>query len=494
MRFFQNEGSLKVHEDRHFESFKQWRKSVCNLCGVVWHNEADYTLSPENLNFQDETKTVGSCSRDISNGVGQTSHCTINEGYCSKSEYDNSSCSDLDGCSSSSGTEVGSLSQRAVIALGITEHNELTTPAEYRQGCLSLWKTFSVGRQSSLPLNSRAKSLLLNSADKLAVGTIKNSSPLRSDVFLDSKSLSSMQHKCVTPFRCFTYAQISSATNSFHPDNLVGKGGYAEVYKGSLPNGQLVAVKRLTKGESEDLKERAFLTELGIIVHVSHPNASSLIGFCIEGGMHLVFPFLPLGSLSSSLHGPKAQTLEWPIRYKVAVGVARGLHYLHKCCQRRIIHRDIKASNILLGPDYEPQISDFGLAKWLPAQWTHHTVTAIEGTYGYTAPEYSMHGIVDEKTDVFAFGILLLELVTGRRPVASCKQNTLVWAQPFLETCNVEELVDHRLCGVYDSHELQRILITAAMCVRQSAIWRPCMTKVLKLLMDAGIDQESPNQ
>ncbi|XP_019256241.1 PREDICTED: probable receptor-like serine/threonine-protein kinase At5g57670 isoform X4 [Nicotiana attenuata] len=188
--------------------------------------------------------------------------------------------------------------------------------------------------------------------------------------------------------------------------------------------------------------------------------------------------------------GKSNKALEWPMRYKIALGIARGLHYLHKCCKHRIIHRDIKASNVLLGPDYEPQISDFGLAKWLPNKWTHHAVIPIEGTFGYLAPEYFMHGIVDEKIDVFAFGILLLEIITGRRPVDSSRQNLLLWATPLMEAGKLIELADPKLEDEFDMDELHKMVLTASYCVRQSSIWRPSMTEVLELLR-YGDDSEA---
>ncbi|KAK1291388.1 putative receptor-like serine/threonine-protein kinase [Acorus calamus] len=148
---------------------------------------------------------------------------------------------------------------------------------------------------------------------------------------------------------------LSSLEEGSCTDNMVGRGGYAEVYRGDLRSGQIIAVKRLAIGNADENKEREFLEELGVIGHVCHPNTASLIGFCIESGLHLIFKFSPNGTLASALHGRGSKALEWPTRYKIAVGIARGLHYLHKCCKRRIIHRDIKASNVLLGPDFEPQ-------------------------------------------------------------------------------------------------------------------------------------------
>ncbi|XP_004507811.1 probable receptor-like serine/threonine-protein kinase At5g57670 isoform X2 [Cicer arietinum] len=284
--------------------------------------------------------------------------------------------------------------------------------------------------------------------------------------------------------KCFSYENISNATNDFHQDNLVGRGGYSEVYKGDIGNGETIAVKRLAKDNKDPNKEKEFLMELGVIGHVCHPNTANLLGYCIENGLYLIFNYSQNGNLATALHGygKEGNSLDWPIRYKIAIGVAKGLHYLHKCCKHRIIHRDIKASNVLLGPDYEPQITDFGLAKWLPNKWTHHAVIPVEGTFGYLAPEVFMHGIVDEKTDIFAFGVLLLEIVTGRRPVDSSKQNILLWAKPLMESGNIVELADTRMEGKYDAEQLYRVVLTASYCVRQTAICRPAMTEVLELL------------
>ncbi|XWS28063.1 hypothetical protein CRYUN_Cryun25bG0033800 [Craigia yunnanensis] len=282
--------------------------------------------------------------------------------------------------------------------------------------------------------------------------------------------------------KCFSYEDISNSTNNFHPDNIVGRGGYSEVYRGDFSDGRAIAVKRLPKDNQDENKEKEFLTELGIIGHVCHPNTANLVGCSIENGLYLIFNFSEKGTLASELHGKTSGSLDWHVRYKIALGVARGLHYLHKCCKHRIIHRDIKAYNVL-GPDYEPQITDFGLAKWLPNKWTRHAVILIEGTFGYLAPEYLMHGIVDEKTDVFAFGALLLEIITGSRPLDSSKQNLLLWAKPLMESGNITELADPKLKGKYDEDQMHRSVVTACYCVRQSTVWRPSMSEVLELLM-----------
>nr|GMD58317.1 receptor-like cytosolic serine/threonine-protein kinase RBK1 [Ipomoea batatas] len=292
-------------------------------------------------------------------------------------------------------------------------------------------------------------------------------------------------------WRSFTIQELTEATDNFSSENMLGKGGHAEVYKGRLGDGQVVAVKRITKEDKND-EDRIgdFLSELGIIAHINHPNAAKLIGFSADNGLHLVLQYLPHGSLALVLHSFKniynaadeTETLEWKIRFKVAVGVAEGLHYLHCVCQRRIIHRDITASNILLTEDYGPQISDFGLAKWLPEKWGHHVVSPIEGTFGYMAPEYFMHGIVDEKTDVFAFGVLLLELITGRQAVDSSRQSLAMWAKPPLEQNNIKEIADPRLGDAYDVVEMERSMSVALSCIQHLPNMRPNMKKVVEVL------------
>ncbi|OIS96757.1 PREDICTED: probable receptor-like serine/threonine-protein kinase At5g57670 [Nicotiana attenuata] len=291
-------------------------------------------------------------------------------------------------------------------------------------------------------------------------------------------------------WKCFSFQEIFRATNGFNSENIVGRGGYAEVYKGVLDDGQAIAVKMLTKATDDERKEKEFLTEIGTLGHVCHPNVTSLLGCCIENGLYLIFQFSSKGSVASILHDEKSATMDWETRYKIALGTAKGLYYLHKSCPRRIIHRDIKASNVLLSEEYEPQISDFGLAKWLPSQWTHHSIVPIEGTFGHLAPEYFMHGVVDEKTDVFAFGVFCLELISGKKPVDNSHQSLHSWAKPLLSRGVIEEVVDPRLEGRFDSTQLHKLAFAASLCIRASSIWRPTMNEILEIILGGEVDKD----
>lgn len=338
---------------------------------------------------------------------------------------------------------------------------------------LDSFKKKPVRRFSVIPLISTYETIARkNLRRKLA--RIQHSA----DVFIDCEGIMAPKPS----WRNFDYLELEAATDNFSSENLIGEGGHAKVYKGCLSDGQVVAVKKLMKTEKQE-EDRVgdFLSELGIIAHINHPNAARLLGFSIDSGLHLVLEFLPHGSLASVLHGG-SDCLEWKKRFKVALGIAEGLQYLHHDCPRRIIHRDIKASNILLNANFEAQISDFGLAKWLPENWIHHIVFPIEGTFGYLAPEYFMHGIVDEKTDVFAYGVLLLEIITGRRAVDSSRQSLVMWAKPLLEANNAKELADPRLGDDYDPIEMKHAMFTALMCIHHLPSTRPHMIRVVQLL------------
>ncbi|XP_050205609.1 receptor-like cytosolic serine/threonine-protein kinase RBK1 [Mercurialis annua] len=347
-------------------------------------------------------------------------------------------------------------------------------------GNFSPWKNMfdtikkkSMRRFSVIPLLS-TYDIITKKNLKRKIQRIQSSS----DVVIDFEGLQISKPS----WRNFDFAELEAATDHFCSENLIGEGGHAQVYKGCLLDDQIVAVKKIIKTEKEE-EDRIgdFLSELGIIAHINHPNAAKLLGFSIDRGLHLVLEYLPQGSLASVLHG-RAESLEWKKRFKVAVGIAEGLRYLHHDCHRRIIHRDIKASNILLTEDYEAQISDFGLAKWLPENWLHHIVFPIEGTFGYLAPEYFMHGIVNEKTDVFSYGVLLLEIITGRHAVDSSRQSLAMWAKPLLEENNVKEVADPRLGDDYDPVEMKRAMFTALMCIHHLPNMRPHMDRVVRVL------------
>ncbi|PHT46989.1 Receptor-like cytosolic serine/threonine-protein kinase RBK2 [Capsicum baccatum] len=338
------------------------------------------------------------------------------------------------------------------------KHNR---PVSRWAGVFELFRTKSKRYLAKDPQGSSLKVLSkrFSSSMRELVGAVK--SPIVDDDF-----------KYFKPnWRNFTLSELQAATNSFQQENLIGKGGYAEVYKGCLRSGQFVAIKRLTRGP-QDERTGDFLSELGIMAHVNHPNTTKLIGYAVEGGLYLVLELLPNGSLANMLQ-MSTQKLDWKIRYKAAIGTAEGLRYLHAGCQRRIIHRDIKAANILLTEDFEPQICDFGLAKWLPERWTHLTVSKFEGTFGYLAPEFLMHGIVDEKTDIFAFGVLMLELITGRRALDFSQQSLVLWAKPLLKKNRIRELVDPSLADDYNLLQLNLMVLAASLCIQQSSIRRP---------------------
>ncbi|CAI0390002.1 unnamed protein product [Linum tenue] len=285
----------------------------------------------------------------------------------------------------------------------------------------------------------------------------------------------------------FTYEELARATDGFSEANLLGQGGFGYVHRGVLPNGKEVAIKQLKAGSGQG--EREFQAEVEIISRVHHKHLVSLVGYCITGSERLlVYEFVQNDTLEFHLHAKGRPTMEWSNRLKIALGSAKGLAYLHEDCHPKIIHRDIKAANILLDFKFEAKVADFGLAK-ITSDVNTHVSTRVMGTFGYMAPEYASSGKLSDKSDVFSFGIMLLELITGRRPVDTTHtymDDSLVdWARPLLsralEDGNYESLVDQKLVD-YNHNEMARMVACAAACVRHSARRRPRMSQVVRAL------------
>ncbi|XP_061373349.1 protein kinase STUNTED-like [Gastrolobium bilobum] len=300
------------------------------------------------------------------------------------------------------------------------------------------------------------------------------------------KELEGIHERYSSTCRLFEYQELVSATSNFMPENLIGKGGSSQVYRGCLPDGKELAVKIL-KPSYDVLKE--FLLEIEIITTLHHKNIISLLGFCFENGkLLLVYDFLSGGSLEENLHGNKKNPLVfgWTERYKVATGVAEALEYLHCKDDQPVIHRDVKSSNILLSEDFEPQLSDFGLAKWASTSSSHITCTDVAGTFGYLAPEYFIYGKVNDKIDVYAFGVVLLELLSGRKPIngdyPKGQESLVMWASPILNSGKVLQLLDPILGDNYDHEEMERIVLAATLCIRRAPRARPQMSLISKLL------------
>ncbi|KAJ6391720.1 hypothetical protein OIU77_025645 [Salix suchowensis] len=300
------------------------------------------------------------------------------------------------------------------------------------------------------------------------------------------KELEGLAEKYSAACRLFQYQELLSATSNFSAENLIGKGGSSQVYKGCLPDGKELAVKILKPSENV-LKE--FVLEIEIITTLHHKNIISLLGFCFEEkNLLLVYDFLSRGSLEENLYGNKKDPLAfgWNERYKVALGVAEALDYLHSCSAQPVIHRDVKSSNILLSDDFEPQLSDFGLAKWAPTSSSHIICTDVAGTFGYLAPEYFMYGKVNNKIDVYAFGVVLLELLSGKMPLSNDlpkgQESLVMWAKPILNGGKVSQLLDSSLGDSYDRDQMERMVLAATLCVKRAPRARPQMSLVVKLL------------
>ncbi|KAM7499084.1 hypothetical protein LguiA_023498 [Lonicera macranthoides] len=309
--------------------------------------------------------------------------------------------------------------------------------------------------------------------------------------FTDLQELSGVNN-----MNLFSYKDLKVATGDFSPANKIGEGGFGSVYKGKLKSGKRAAIKVLSAESRQGVQE--FLTEIKVISAIEHENLVKLIGCCAEENHRiLVYNYHENNNLAQTLLGRYHSSIQfsWQTRSRICIGIAKGLAFLHEEVRPHIIHRDIKASNILLDKKLTPKISDFGLAKLIPPNTTHVS-TRVAGTIGYLAPEYAIRGRLTRKADVYSFGVLLVEIVSGR-----CNTNTLlpVEEQYLLEKTwqlyeqrELVELVDPSLNGDFDAEEACKFLKIGLLCTQDTSKLRPSMSTVVKMLIgEINVDNEA---
>ncbi|KAL8239485.1 hypothetical protein R6Q59_016052 [Mikania micrantha] len=295
----------------------------------------------------------------------------------------------------------------------------------------------------------------------------------------------------------FDLQTLQAATNFFSESNKLGHGGFGPVYKGLLGNGEQVAIKKLSVTSRQGTRE--FTNEVKLLLQIQHRNLVMLFGCCVQGPEKmLVYEYLPNKSLDYILFDKRRSSiLHWKQRFQIIVGVIRGLLYLHEEAPVRIIHRDIKASNILLDDKLNPKISDFGLARLFPGDDTHLNTFRISGTHGYMAPEYAMHGYLSVKADVFSFGILVLEIVSGRkvsqRELGAEKSDILTYAWNLFQSGKQLELVDETLITCNSSEALMCIQL-ALLCCQAVVADRPDMNTIHLMMLNDSFTLPMPGK
>ncbi|KAK2965565.1 hypothetical protein RJ640_018731 [Escallonia rubra] len=285
--------------------------------------------------------------------------------------------------------------------------------------------------------------------------------------------------------RWFSYDELKKCTNNFSESNEIGSGGYGKVYRGMVPSGQVVAIKKAQQGSTQGGLE--FKTEIELLSRVHHKNLVGLVGFCFEQGEQmLVYEFMPNGTLRESLSGKSGIHLDWKRRLRIALGSARGLAYLHELANPPIIHRDVKSTNILLDENLTAKVADFGLSKLVSDSAKGHVSTQVKGTLGYLDPEYYMTQQLTEKSDVYSFGVVMLELVSARQPIEKGKyivrEVRVAMDKNDEDQYGLREIMDPSIKGLANLTGFGRFVELAMRCVEESASDRPTMSEVVKAL------------
>eukprot|EP01018_Ginkgo_biloba_P034512 Gb_41459 [translate_table: standard] len=282
----------------------------------------------------------------------------------------------------------------------------------------------------------------------------------------------------------FKLKDLKKATNNFHPTNLLGQGGFGSVYRGNLPGDKSpIAVKRMSEDTNQG--EQEFIAEVMIISKLRHRNLVRLLGWCHENGeLLLVYDYMPNGSLEKLifLKDTNGPVLNWEKRYKILCGVALALRYLHDECEQQIIHRDLKASNVMLDSDYNAMLGDFGLARLIEHNKTSYTTTAIAGTPGYIAPECFHTGRATTESDVYGFGAVALEVACGRKPMTETDKYIVDWVWRLFGEGRLLEAADRRLDGDFDEDEMECLLLLGLACSHPNPQERPAIRQVLQIL------------
>lgn len=296
------------------------------------------------------------------------------------------------------------------------------------------------------------------------------------------------------PLRKLTFAHLLKATNGFSSESLIGSGGFGEVYKAQLKDGSVVAIKKLKHVTSQG--DREFIAEMETIGKIKHRNLVPLLGYCKVGEERLlVYDYMKWGSLESVLHEKEGSKLDWVSRKRIAIGSARGLAFLHHSCIPHIIHRDMKSSNVLLDENFEARVSDFGMARLVNALDTHLSVSTLAGTPGYVPPEYYQSFRCTTKGDVYSYGVILLELLSGKRPIDPLEfgddTNLVGWAKQLHKESRIHEILDPELVSKESSGaELYQCLKIAFECLEDRPFRRPTMIRVMSMLRDLHTDSE----